>query len=93
MLITQGECGLISRSGAQHQHRSVLWINALAVGQMRTGELPPLLALTVILLGFNNDRAGKMALSANAWLVAALNRCGELPRGPRYGGRRCVPSH
>jgi len=37
-------------------------------------------ALTVILLGFNNDRAGRMALFAHARRVAALSRCGELAR-------------
>jgi hypothetical protein len=35
---------------------------------------------TAILLGFNNDCAGRMALFAHAQRVAALSRCGELPR-------------
>ena len=43
-------------------------------------------ALTVILLGFNNDRAGRMALFAHARRVAAISWCGELwgavPRRP-----------
>jgi hypothetical protein len=36
--------------------------------------------LTVILLGFNNGRAGRMAPFAHARRVAALSWCGELPR-------------
>jgi hypothetical protein len=35
--------------------------------------------LTVILLGFNDDRAGRMAAFAHARAVAVLSRCGELP--------------
>ena len=47
-------------------------------------------ALTAILLSFNNDRAGRMALFAHARRVAAPSRYGETARDACLGGRRRV---
>jgi hypothetical protein len=44
-----------------------------------TGFLRAQTALTVILLGFNNGSAGRMAEFAHTRWVVALSRCGELP--------------
>ena len=57
--------------------------------------------MTVILLGFNDACAGRMASFAHARRVAALTRCGELPgvrasaaaavrRRDKASGRRVV---
>jgi len=46
------------------------------------------MALTVLLLGFNNGRAGRMTPFPHARRVAAPSWCGELPWGPCLSGRR-----
>ena len=57
-------------------------------GLVLTGCPQPQTALTVILLGFNNGRARRMALLAYARRVTTPSRCGAVLWGLRTDGRR-----